>query len=195
MTLPVRPDYDYWRRRALAAERKLETHVAQGREEPKRSFAETFSAEELVLERLNSAPTATPPGGEPTQAVFGDPRKRAEIPIADTQAAKRSPCNYCGTWRSSPCGEGCYWDLRAAWDKPEPTQAGGGEDEALQRIRQWAEAARRDPPASGPFLEEDLFWAAQVLEAAIRHRQGQPAPAGVPETNENELELNGEHDG
>ena len=32
MTLPVRPDYDYWRRRALAAERRAESAEGEGRE-------------------------------------------------------------------------------------------------------------------------------------------------------------------
>lgn len=28
-----------------------------------------------------------------------------------------TPCDYCGTWRSRPCGEGCHWGLVAQWDR------------------------------------------------------------------------------
>jgi hypothetical protein len=36
--------------------------------------------------------------------------------MADENLTTRTVCGYCGTWRSSPCGEGCYWNIARAKD-------------------------------------------------------------------------------
>lgn len=42
---------------------------------------------------------------------MADPRPSPQVSASHNAAFPLSVCSMCGTWRRTPCGEGCYWGI------------------------------------------------------------------------------------